>query len=181
MRPPVRLISLSDWYRGNADPLRFVASVDYETDKKIQDTIASEFEDRTILCIARKFSVSRTGSERDPLTTDLHLRLQTDFKLSLATTGFASSTLAASLNSIPRRGCSTRRVAFSAARATVPRFRLRTFEELPSYGRREHFAIGFWDFLTVDRLRDSCIYVFHEVWHDRVRGDVGGFIFPLWL
>ena len=29
------------------------ASVDYETDKKIQDTIATEFRDRTILCIAR--------------------------------------------------------------------------------------------------------------------------------
>ena len=31
-----------------------LASVDYETDRKIQDTIAHEFEDRTILCIARK-------------------------------------------------------------------------------------------------------------------------------
>ena len=30
------------------------ASVDYETDSKIQDTIAHEFHDRTILCIARK-------------------------------------------------------------------------------------------------------------------------------
>lgn len=29
------------------------ASVDYETDRKIQDTIANEFADRTILCIAR--------------------------------------------------------------------------------------------------------------------------------
>jgi ABC-type multidrug transport system fused ATPase/permease subunit len=29
------------------------ASVDYETDRKIQDTIANEFRDRTILCIAR--------------------------------------------------------------------------------------------------------------------------------
>ena len=29
------------------------ASVDYETDRKIQDTIAYEFKDRTILCIAR--------------------------------------------------------------------------------------------------------------------------------
>ena len=57
------MISLSDLYRENADPLRFVASVDYETDKKIQDTIASEFEDRTILCIARKFPVSHPGSE----------------------------------------------------------------------------------------------------------------------
>ncbi|KAH9177414.1 P-loop containing nucleoside triphosphate hydrolase protein [Lactarius sanguifluus] len=28
------------------------ASVDYETDRKIQDTIANEFRDRTILCIA---------------------------------------------------------------------------------------------------------------------------------
>ena len=34
------------------------ASVDYETDKKIQDTIASEFKDRTILCIARKWPVT---------------------------------------------------------------------------------------------------------------------------
>ena len=39
-------------------PPKFVlASVDYETDRKIQDTIAYEFEDRTILCIARKPNV----------------------------------------------------------------------------------------------------------------------------
>lgn len=31
------------------------ASVDYETDKNIQDTIANEFRDRTILCIARAY------------------------------------------------------------------------------------------------------------------------------
>jgi len=30
------------------------ASVDYETDRKIQDTIANEFRDRTILCIAHR-------------------------------------------------------------------------------------------------------------------------------
>lgn len=30
-----------------------VASVDYETDRNIQDTIAYEFKDKTILCIAR--------------------------------------------------------------------------------------------------------------------------------
>lgn len=30
------------------------ASVDYETDRNIQKTIATEFKDRTILCIARK-------------------------------------------------------------------------------------------------------------------------------
>ena len=29
------------------------ASVDYETDRKIQETITNEFHDRTILCIAR--------------------------------------------------------------------------------------------------------------------------------
>jgi hypothetical protein len=34
------------------------ASVDYETDKKIQDTIAHEFADRTILCIARTISLT---------------------------------------------------------------------------------------------------------------------------
>ena len=31
-----------------------IASVDYETDHKIQETISNEFHDRTILCIARK-------------------------------------------------------------------------------------------------------------------------------
>lgn len=48
--------------------LSYVASVDYETDRKIQDTIAYEFKDRTILCIARKspgqtecFPYSATG------------------------------------------------------------------------------------------------------------------------
>ena len=35
------------------------ASVDYETDRKIQETIANEFRDRTILCIARTFTSSR--------------------------------------------------------------------------------------------------------------------------
>jgi ABC-type multidrug transport system fused ATPase/permease subunit len=30
------------------------ASVDYETDRKIQDTITTEFRDRTILCIAHR-------------------------------------------------------------------------------------------------------------------------------
>jgi ABC-type multidrug transport system fused ATPase/permease subunit len=34
------------------------ASVDYETDRKIQDTITTEFRDRTILCIARTSSFS---------------------------------------------------------------------------------------------------------------------------
>ncbi|OJA08427.1 hypothetical protein AZE42_08306 [Rhizopogon vesiculosus] len=34
----------------------YAASVDYETDSKIQDTIANEFKERTILCIARKSS-----------------------------------------------------------------------------------------------------------------------------
>ena len=38
----------------NALAYSVLASVDYETDRKIQDTIAYEFEDRTILCIARK-------------------------------------------------------------------------------------------------------------------------------
>lgn len=33
---------------------RGLASVDYETDRNIQDTIANEFKDKTILCIARE-------------------------------------------------------------------------------------------------------------------------------
>jgi ABC-type multidrug transport system fused ATPase/permease subunit len=57
----VWLVSRKRW------PSRFVASVDYETDKKIQDTIASEFEDHTILCIARKFPVSHPESENETL------------------------------------------------------------------------------------------------------------------
>ncbi|KAJ7056631.1 ABC transporter [Mycena amicta] len=32
------------------------ASVDYETDRKVQDTIAHEFQDRTILCIAHRLA-----------------------------------------------------------------------------------------------------------------------------
>lgn len=34
--------------------LTYLASVDYETDRNIQDTIQAEFQDRTILCIARR-------------------------------------------------------------------------------------------------------------------------------
>ena len=36
------------------------ASVDYETDRKIQETIANEFRDRTILCIARTLFAARS-------------------------------------------------------------------------------------------------------------------------
>ncbi|OAX32924.1 hypothetical protein K503DRAFT_804804 [Rhizopogon vinicolor AM-OR11-026] len=32
----------------------YAASVDYETDSKIQNTIANEFKERTILCIAHR-------------------------------------------------------------------------------------------------------------------------------
>ena len=35
-------------------PTSELASVDYETDRKIQNTIAYKCEERTILCIARK-------------------------------------------------------------------------------------------------------------------------------
>ena len=41
----------------SSTPTSLLASVDYETDRKIQDTIAYEFQDRTILCIARKPNV----------------------------------------------------------------------------------------------------------------------------
>lgn len=37
----------------------YSASVDLETDKKIQDTIASEFQDRTLICIARQLEAFR--------------------------------------------------------------------------------------------------------------------------
>ena len=33
----------------------FCAAVDYKTDGKIQNTIMTEFKERTILCIAHKF------------------------------------------------------------------------------------------------------------------------------
>jgi ABC-type multidrug transport system fused ATPase/permease subunit len=48
------------------------ASVDYETDRKIQDTITTEFHDRTILCIARVSPSSfclRHKYKDDSLTT----------------------------------------------------------------------------------------------------------------
>ncbi|KIL64237.1 hypothetical protein M378DRAFT_78556, partial [Amanita muscaria Koide BX008] len=35
------------------------ASVDYETDRKIQETIAREFQDRTVLCIARTYTYAK--------------------------------------------------------------------------------------------------------------------------
>jgi ABC-type multidrug transport system fused ATPase/permease subunit len=38
----------------------YAASADYETDSKIQDTIANEFKERTILCIARTVSGHQT-------------------------------------------------------------------------------------------------------------------------
>ncbi|KAG6898212.1 hypothetical protein C0992_003324 [Termitomyces sp. T32_za158] len=39
----------------NVDARYSSASVDFETDRNIQDTIANEFKDKTILCIARSF------------------------------------------------------------------------------------------------------------------------------
>jgi len=57
--------------------LRFVASVDYETDKKIQDTIAAEFEDRTILCIAREFWSRILRAKGSRFTLMVADRLQT--------------------------------------------------------------------------------------------------------
>ncbi len=53
------------------------ASVDYETDRNIQDTITHEFQDRTILCIAReparlsaeKFQANDRDSYLDRLRT----------------------------------------------------------------------------------------------------------------
>ena len=48
-----RLSLLEYFHMLNAYHTRLSASVDYETDRKIQDTIAYEFKDRTILCIAR--------------------------------------------------------------------------------------------------------------------------------
>ena len=55
------------------------ASVDYETDRKIQDTITTEFHDRTILCIARTSSSSFClRHSDDSLTTELIIdRLRT--------------------------------------------------------------------------------------------------------
>ena len=60
-------------------PPSVLASVDYETDRKIQDTIAYEFEDRTILCIARKPQKKRTISLDHLFFSDLTLldRLRT--------------------------------------------------------------------------------------------------------
>jgi ABC-type multidrug transport system ATPase subunit len=46
------------------------ASVDYETDRKIQDTITTEFHDRTILCIARTSSPAFPFHRDDFLTAD---------------------------------------------------------------------------------------------------------------
>lgn len=63
MKPPVRLVLLLLWHGGKLTLLSLIASVDYETDRKIQDTIAAEFEDRTILCIAREFPVKCARSE----------------------------------------------------------------------------------------------------------------------
>lgn len=40
----------------------FVASVDYETDKKIQETISREFREQTILCIARVYLLAQPCS-----------------------------------------------------------------------------------------------------------------------
>jgi hypothetical protein len=52
------------------------ASVDYETDRKIQDTITTEFRDRTILCIAR--TSLPFGSCDDFLDGRFHHRSATD-------------------------------------------------------------------------------------------------------
>lgn len=46
------------------------ASVDYETDKNIQATIANEFRDRTILCIARAYCSEFLTTKPQLIDTD---------------------------------------------------------------------------------------------------------------
>jgi len=118
---------------------RCIASVDYETDKKIQDTIAAEYKDRTILCIARKFPTSHREVKSTPLMVDFRLRRQTDFRLSSVTTRSASWTLDGLPSSILRQGCSISKMGFSVVCATVPRFRSAISEGLQCYGRCELF------------------------------------------
>ena len=135
----------------NPDPLRFLASVDYETDKKIQDTIADEFEDQTILCIAREFLTSDIESERQSIYAYF---LQTDCRLSLVMIGSVSWTLVVLPNSIPRRGCLRWKTGSSAACATVRKFLSKISKGPPSYGKHERSPperFGLSDRLTSDR------------------------------
>ena len=56
------------------------ASVDYETDRKIQETIANEFRDRTILCIARTLLVLALCLPRE-LTSSVDRSVAHDYLL----------------------------------------------------------------------------------------------------
>ena len=47
-----------DRFTGMTDVHLRRASVDLETDSKIQQTIQTEFKDKTLLCIARKHNIS---------------------------------------------------------------------------------------------------------------------------
>ena len=95
----------------------FVASVDYETDKKIQDTIATEFQDRTILCIARECF---RGLRRCIYLMVGPPPQQIDCRPSSVTTGSVSWTLGASQSLIPLRSCTTWKTVSSVACATAP-------------------------------------------------------------
>ena len=92
------------------------ASVDYETDKKIQDTIATVFNDRTILCIARTYSEAWFRPS-NPL-----IFMQIVFARSSVTIGFALWTQARSPSSTLLRSF-LHRTVYSAVCAIVRRSR----------------------------------------------------------
>jgi hypothetical protein len=108
-----------------------VASVDYETDGKIQNTIATEFKERTVLCIARKFHLGYSCSA----FVDHHVldRLRTIISydricvldagtITVCVFGFCVGVLIEedewTRNLIPRPACSTLRTEYSGACAT---------------------------------------------------------------
>lgn len=88
------------------------ASVDYETDRNIQKTIATEFGDRTILCIARMLYSSVLGLTFSLTTVCCHLQIVCE--LSSRMTGYACSTRGRLLNSTHRRTYTRWRMESSA-------------------------------------------------------------------
>lgn len=96
----------------------YVASVDYETNRKIQDTIATESKERIILCIARTFLLGRSPVLRWPSRRSFahgpiiwpylrswrwHGRRECPFFCAKSSADIGQWTR----NTIPRRTCST--------------------------------------------------------------------------
>ena len=147
MKQLVRIIRGTDWKVELSKLIKLftLASVDYETDRKIQDTIATEFADRTILCIARAYFKMTSPFLRN--FSYYIPSFQTDYEPLLDTTGYVSWTQAESQSLIHPRISTNRPTVYSAECATGLQSPWTTSSSLQKLLKTKHIRFGhlYWD------------------------------------